>query len=153
MSVSVATAIASHQTGEVERAEELYRQILAENPQEAAALHGLGMIAYQQQQYERAIEQIEQAIALDQSHAAYHNTLGMAYRAQGHLDKSLAAYRQGLLLDPDSNALQGNFTQAGWSMSIAIAPPPSITWFNSDGPITDWGTSPSQTTLWTSSRV
>ncbi|USR90716.1 tetratricopeptide repeat protein [Phormidium yuhuli AB48] len=112
MSVSVATAIASHQTGEVERAEELYRQILAENPQEAAALHGLGMIAYQQQQYERAIEQIEQAIALDQSHAAYHNTLGMAYRAQGHLDKSLAAYRQGLLLDPDSNALQGNFTRA-----------------------------------------
>ncbi|MFP4318560.1 MAG: tetratricopeptide repeat protein [Phormidium sp.] len=112
MSVSIATAIASHRTGEVERAEQLYRQVLAKNPQEAAALHGLGMIAYQQQQYDRAIEQVQQAIALDNSNAAYYNTLGLAYRGQGDLDHSLGHYRQGLLLDPSSNALQENFTRA-----------------------------------------
>jgi hypothetical protein len=40
-------AVQHHQTGHLQEAEWLYRQILAQQPEHADALHLLGVIAYQ----------------------------------------------------------------------------------------------------------
>ena len=51
-------AIAFHQAGRLSEAEKLYQQVLADNPQNADALHLLGVIAYQANKYKLAINLI-----------------------------------------------------------------------------------------------
>ena len=60
-------AVRNHQAGQLQLAEQLYRQILQSEPQHAGALHFLGLIAYQTGNDEQAINYMTQALALSQS--------------------------------------------------------------------------------------
>ena len=71
-----ALAFQYHQTGRLADAEALYRQILAEQPNHADALHHLGVIAHQAGHHDLAIALIRDAIALAPSNAAAHSNLG-----------------------------------------------------------------------------
>ena len=51
-------AVLRHQAGRLEEAEALYRQILAAQPEHAAALQLLGLIAHQAGRHEVAVELI-----------------------------------------------------------------------------------------------
>lgn len=72
-----AEALQQHQAGELEAAENTYRQITAANPNHADALHFLGVIALQKEEPNNAIELIKKAIAEKSDVPEYHMHLGL----------------------------------------------------------------------------
>jgi protein O-GlcNAc transferase len=98
---ALALARAHHRAGRLDLAELVYRQILAAAPQQADALHLLGVIAHQTGQHALAVERIRQAIAVRPADAAFHSNLAEAHRALGQWTEAVACCRQALVLRPD----------------------------------------------------
>ena len=98
---TLATAIQHHQAGNLQQAEQLYRQILQVEPHHPDALHLLGVIAHQLGNNEAAIHYIDKAISVNPSDPNFHSNLGAAYQAMGELDAAVASYRQALNIQPD----------------------------------------------------
>src|SRR6476661_3470091 len=101
ISEALAAGIQHHQAGQLQAAEQIYRQILTAAPDQPDAWHLLGVIAFQFGQYELSVQYIERAIALAGLEAAFHSNLGNALKAQGKLHQAIAAYRRALELKPD----------------------------------------------------
>src|SRR5262245_51528223 len=86
MKDTLATALEHHQSGRLDRAAQLYQQILAMEPDHADALHLLGVASLQQGNAQRAIELIGRAIAVNPSNAIFYCNRAEAYRHLGQLD-------------------------------------------------------------------
>ena len=95
------TAIAHHERGELARAEQIYRQILATAPAQADAWHLLGLAAHQLGKNADAVQAISRAIAINGSNSVFHNHLGAAYAALGQFEQSEACFRRALQLNPN----------------------------------------------------
>jgi Tfp pilus assembly protein PilF len=89
-----------HQAGQLQQAEQIYRQILRFEPQHADAMHLLGLIAHQVGQHDSALRYIGDAIALDKTNAVYHNNLGEVYRALGKTEEAQACYQEAMRINP-----------------------------------------------------
>jgi tetratricopeptide (TPR) repeat protein len=96
---TLSLALKHHQAGALVEAEELYRRILAAEPEHADALHLLGVIANQVGKPELAIQFIGKAIAINSSVTTYHNNFANAAKACGDISKAEVSYRQALVLD------------------------------------------------------
>ena len=94
-------AIQHHQAGRLQAAEQIYRQILAVQPNHPDAWHLLGVIANQAGKYKIAVEYLERAIGLKGDVAAFHHNLGDALLALRRLPEADARYRRALELDPN----------------------------------------------------
>jgi tetratricopeptide (TPR) repeat protein len=105
---SLNLAVQRHQAGDLVQAEGLYRQILAIQPNQADALHLLGVLAHQVGREDAALELIQRAIVLRPNTADHHNNLGLVLAAQGKLDQAIAAYRHALTLRPHHPDAQYN---------------------------------------------
>jgi tetratricopeptide (TPR) repeat protein len=105
-------ALSHHQAGRLQQAESLYRQILAQNPRHADALHLLGLIAYQMRRLEVAADLIGQAVALQPGSADFHCNLGSVLHSQGLLDKAIACYQRALALQPGLPEAHNNLGNA-----------------------------------------
>jgi tetratricopeptide (TPR) repeat protein len=90
-----------HQTGKLREAEQLYRQILAQQPEHVEAIHYLGVIAHQVGRNDAAVELIRRAIALRPDYAEAHYNLGNALRELKHFDEAVAASRKAIALKPN----------------------------------------------------
>jgi protein O-GlcNAc transferase len=93
-------ALQHHRARDLPRAESIYRQILAVDPNHADALHLLGCIAHQVGRYEDAIQIISRAIAIRPNVADYHTNLGEAFSLIGRIDQAIACYRTAIRLRP-----------------------------------------------------
>jgi tetratricopeptide (TPR) repeat protein len=113
ISEALAIAIQHHQAGRLQVAEQIYRQILAVEPNHADAWHLLGAIAHQVGKNEVAVEYIERAIRLIGSEAAFHSNLGGAYRALRRIPEAIACYRRALELKPD-------YAEAHYNLGVAL---------------------------------
>ena len=101
-------AIRFHRAGDLSNAASLYREITAENPSNADALHLLGVIEAQRKQPLPAIDLIDQAIAIDPKNALFLSNRGNVLRGLQRFDEALASYDQALTIKPDySDALRG----------------------------------------------
>src|SRR3989338_4337392 len=76
-------AVKYHKENKLGEAEVLYKKILDKEPNNANALHLLGVIAYQRGKYGDSILHINKAIQLNPKVAFYYGNLGMAYDALG----------------------------------------------------------------------
>jgi tetratricopeptide (TPR) repeat protein len=94
-------AVGHHQAGRLQAAEQIYRQVLAADPNDPDALHLLGVIAYQTGRHDLAVEYIERAIRLQGKVAFFHNNLGAAYKALQRLPEAIACFRRAAELRPD----------------------------------------------------
>lgn len=94
------TAVQAHEANDLARARSLYESVLALAPEQADALHLLGVIADQQGRHEDAVALIRRAIARSPQAAAFHGNLGTALLALGDMAAAEEAYRQALALDP-----------------------------------------------------
>jgi tetratricopeptide (TPR) repeat protein len=108
-----ATAAQHHQSGRLARAEELYRQILAINPNHVDSLHFLGLNAYRVGRIDVAINLIGRAIELNGAVPEFHNNIGGAYHIFGKLDEAISHFRRALALNP-------NFVEAHFNLGKAL---------------------------------
>ena len=81
------SALSHHQAGRLAEAEKIYRQILAQQPDHADALHLLGVLAEQAGRSDVAVDLIRRAIAICSTNASYYGNLGIARKATGSSTK------------------------------------------------------------------
>ena len=90
-----------HQAGRLGEAEKGYRQWLAENPEDAEALHLLGILRAQRGDLPEAYELVQRASELARDNAACQHTLGEMYLSEGRLEEAQRAYDQARQLNPN----------------------------------------------------
>jgi len=105
-------AMQRHEAGRLHEAEQLYRQILAQQPEHAGAMQFLGVIANQVGRNDIAVGLIRRAIGLNPNVAEAYNNLGNALKDQGQLDEAIAAFRQALALNPNLPEAHNNLGSA-----------------------------------------
>lgn len=79
---------------------EEYRTTLASDPENLAAVIGLGHAYSDSGAWREAIEQYEHALRIDPSNADVHTDLGIAFRTLGMINRALAEYRKALEYEP-----------------------------------------------------
>ena len=128
------TALRHHRAGELAQAEPLYRQVLAIDPNNADALHLLGVLARQCGRADAAVELIERAIVLFPNSAEYHVHLGEALADLRHIDRAIEQFEIAIRLRPefaeahrklaDVHHAQGRFEEAerGYRCALSLQP-------------------------------
>jgi predicted O-linked N-acetylglucosamine transferase (SPINDLY family) len=101
-----------HQQGEVQPAEQRCREALALDPDNAEALHLLGILAYQAGNYQAAAAFVGKAIARNPHVPDFHSNLGLVRRWLGDLDGAILAFREALRLQPSASVAHNNLGNA-----------------------------------------
>jgi Tfp pilus assembly protein PilF len=79
---------------------EAYKNVLARDPRNLAALTEVGNRLYDAQRYGEAVPYYQQAFALDSSNVSLSTDLGTALWYAGQADQALAQYAKSLAIDP-----------------------------------------------------
>ncbi len=82
-------------------ADELTRRAVKAEPDNAEAIHMLGIVAHQSGRTTEAIEHLRRAIALAPDMALYHANLGEMCRLTGRIDEAIAAGRRAIEINPN----------------------------------------------------
>ncbi len=96
------TAISHHQAGRFEDAETGYRAVLAGEPDNADALHLLGLIAHHHGNNEKAVDLIKRAMAVKDQTALYYCNLGGVLRAMCRTEEAVSVLNQAAQLDANN---------------------------------------------------
>ena len=102
-----------HRSGDLQQAENIYREILKIQPDNVDALHFLGILKYQLGNYDSAIECIEKVLQRNPNDPDAYYNLGLAFKGKGHLDKAIACYQKALQFNPD-------FANAHYNLGTAL---------------------------------
>jgi Flp pilus assembly protein TadD len=87
-------------SGDLVKAESLYRQVLNFDENHVVANNLLGLLCIQAQRPGEAVSLIEKALAVSPKDAQAHANLGIAYRNINQLDAAATHFRESLKLDP-----------------------------------------------------
>ncbi len=90
-----------HHAGRRDEAEAMYRRVLKADPENADALHLLGVLARQAGRHDVAVDLIQRAIARNGRNPSYHANLGTALEVSGRREDAMAAYRRAIEIKPD----------------------------------------------------
>jgi len=101
-------AISLHTAGAIEQAAQIYRDVLAVEPQQAVALHYLGIVLHQQAQHEQGLDYVRQSCALQPDNAGWHNDLGNMLFALSRFEQANQAYGSALKADPLDHEVWNN---------------------------------------------
>lgn len=96
------------QAGQLQQSEILLRQILNQNPNHPAALHLLGVIAFQVGQTEMALGLIEKAISIDDKVALFHSNYGEMCRMNKRLEQAVEHGKKAVALEPSVATTHSN---------------------------------------------
>jgi len=129
-----AEALALHQAGRLDDAEQGYRTILEADLGHFDARHHLGIIHYQRGEHIAALRQIDAALKINPSVPAVHNNRGAALAALQRFEEAAESYRRAVALAPDyidAHVNRGNALKelgrlvaalASYDRVIALAP-------------------------------
>jgi len=117
-------AVQYHRANRLTEAEQSYRQVLEQQPQNPEALYGLGMLAQQVGKLQVAEEMLSTAVEVQPKFLKAWFSLGNVRQAQGKLLEAETAYQKAIALKPDIAALYNNLgyilqQQGKWSEAIA----------------------------------
>jgi predicted TPR repeat methyltransferase len=101
-------ALALHQAGDSEPAEQLYRQLLATDPNHADVQHLLGILLGQQGRFTEALIPLQAALLLDPASPTFHNSLGNVEKHLGHIEQAIFHYQEALKSPLASSAVHNN---------------------------------------------
>lgn len=101
-------ALQLHQAGRRQEAEALYRQVLGQQPNHAAALHFLGLLLHQTGRSEEGLELIEQSVTLQPQNADFLNNMGTVMRDLGRVAAAVDFFRGAVDIKPDQLAARDN---------------------------------------------
>ena len=90
-----------HQSGQLELAEPLYRELLALQPEHGDALHLLGVLRYQQRDPAAAVPLIEAALKIIPKNAVAWTGLGLALLKLDRIQEALDNFDRALTLQPN----------------------------------------------------
>jgi len=105
-------AVAHHQQGILQTAEELYEKILLVAPQQPDALHLLGVARFQRGRLDDAVELVRRALELNPQASAYHNSMGRIELKRGQRESALLHLRKALELSPQNPEAYFNLAEA-----------------------------------------
>ncbi len=94
-------ALHHHNLGNIDKARELYIKSLSIKPDNADALHLLGVTFYQTGDFTQSIALIGKAIEINPINPAYFNNIGNSFVAIGKPENAITYYKQALSLKPD----------------------------------------------------
>ena len=94
--------MAAHRSGDLARAEKLYRQVLRADAANFAALHMLGFLKGQQRQFDEAITLLNKALRQNPKDITARAHHAHALMAAERFDEALLAYDHLLTLQPDN---------------------------------------------------
>jgi tetratricopeptide (TPR) repeat protein len=97
-----AEALAFEQQGKLAEAETTWRQVVQQNPQDAAAFASLGLVLSKQGKYDQAVAAYRKAAALNPKLPAVHLNWGLAEFKQGHFEAAIAPLSATLTADPQN---------------------------------------------------
>ncbi|AZO11860.1 MULTISPECIES: tetratricopeptide repeat-containing sulfotransferase family protein [unclassified Mesorhizobium] len=97
-----------HQAGRRQEAESLYRQVLGQKPDHAAALHFLGLLLHQTGRSEEGLDLIEQSVTLQPRNADFLNNMGTVMRDLGRVAAAVDFFRGAVDIRPDQLAARDN---------------------------------------------
>lgn len=93
--------ISYHQNGQFQEAETCYKEALVLDPDNADAIHLLGLLAEAIGDKDLAIDLIKSAIAIDPTSAVFHNNLANILKFKNEFDLAIACYLEAIKLNPD----------------------------------------------------
>jgi protein O-GlcNAc transferase len=116
--------ISHHQSGRLVEAQQLYLQVLKQQPNCIDALHNLGVIACQSQQFAIGIGYFKQALALTPQRIDTYNNLSHALRAIANPSEAIEHYEEIIALCPNRadihcTVAQLLMQQERWAEAIA----------------------------------
>lgn len=88
------------QSKRVDEAERMLGYVLAAAPDNAHALHLMGVVAYRKGQTEKALAYIERAIEIGVDTPLYYRNIGELYRVLGRTEQAIQAARRAVALSP-----------------------------------------------------
>lgn len=95
------SALRNHQAGRWPEAEQQYRRVLATEPQNADAIHLLGLLYHQTGKVEQAIGLYKQALGIRPNYLEVHGNLAMALQQQGKHTEAIGHFQQVLAIEPN----------------------------------------------------
>ncbi len=105
-------ALQYHRSGQLQQAEEIYREILAQDKDHPDALHLLGLIAQRVGAYDTAMELISHALRIKPREPYYHNSIGTVFKSLGKLKEAVSHYQEAIQLNPDYAEAYNNLGNA-----------------------------------------
>lgn len=112
-------AVEVHRSGDLARAAGLYRAVLEQEPNQADALHYLGVIAMQNGRFDDAAEMIGQAVQLSPGNPHLLANLGNALLQAGDARTATGHYEAALAVDPNLTEVRRNLATAFMSLDRA----------------------------------
>lgn len=89
-------AMQSHQAGDLDTAERLYRDVLELRAAQPDAMHYLGVLCHQRGRSDEGVRLIEAALKITPKHPDAHNNLGNIHKECGRLADAERCYRKAL---------------------------------------------------------
>ncbi len=124
ISQALQLAVQYHRANRLAEAEQVYRYILAKQPDQPDALYWLSVLARQVGEYSYAEQLLSAVLQVQPQSVKAWFSLGNLRKAQGQWPEAVEAYQQALALQPDSVALYNNLgatleEQGKWSEALA----------------------------------
>jgi len=101
-------AMQSHQAGDLDAAEGLYREVLEHRAGQPDAMHYLGVLYHQRGRSDEGVRLIEAALKITPKHPDAHNNLGNIHKECGRLREAERSYRKALECGPQHYNAQNN---------------------------------------------
>ncbi len=98
---SIRSAIEYSESGNLEKAENICREVLKTQPDNSEALHLLGLISYKRGDLDPALKYLRKAIKHDPNSADAYYDLGNVLQEKGQTSKAITQYRKAIKLYPD----------------------------------------------------
>jgi len=101
-------ALQQHHSGDVRKAESLYRQVLHFDAEHVIANNLLGLLCLRAQRFDEAVEYIESALQVMPDDAQAHGNLGLALKGLNRLKDAGRHFQESLKLAPDNPRTYNN---------------------------------------------
>ncbi len=117
-------AIAHHQSGDLEKAEKIYLQVLESNSRNFDALNFLGLVQYQRGHFSQSLEFLKQAISIYPANPVFYLNLGRTLERLDRLEDAFTVYKEAINLDSqfaEAYYCAGSVSQQRKEFDIALA--------------------------------
>ena len=97
-----------HNAGELDKAKDLYIEILTINPRHFDALQLLGTIALQKKLFKKALELLDEALLIDKTYSLVFNNKGIVLKELMRFEEALTSCERAIELKPDYSEAYNN---------------------------------------------